>query len=167
MVELGSFTDWHADFLGPDGVGNKQWGGAGGAPKLQAEHWALLTSSLTLGQCGFAVEEMKPEEGMEIPTFKTFSPTWRTLFLPLSLLPPRGHLVSSQHLGNFVGYGPPSDFLFIRKSSQCMRHRTGHLVGISYPCEPMEEGRRHFPQQEEKLSCSAGLQKLWVSKQHK
>lgn len=41
MVELGSFTDWHADFLGPDGVGNKQWGGAGGPPssKLSTGHF--------------------------------------------------------------------------------------------------------------------------------
>lgn len=80
-----------------------------------------------------------------------------SLHTSLSLLPLQGHLVSSQHFGNFLGYGPPSGFLYFRASPAW--NSPGHL-GLSYLCEPMEEGRQHCPHS---TGRDAEPQKLWMS----
>lgn len=95
---MGTLTFWG---LSPGGEGNEQWGGAGEHQALSRTLQALLTQRATpppWASVASAAEGMKLKDGVKIPAFGTFSLTWPSLFIPLSLLPPQGHVVSSQHL---------------------------------------------------------------------
>lgn len=84
--------------------------------------------ALALGQCGFCGGRNEAEGWSANSCLRHRQPNLAPLSIPPSLLPPRGHGRVLSPRGNFLGYGPPPDFLFIFKPCQRVGHSPGHLV---------------------------------------